>query len=133
MKHHTTDPNCPLCEEKLQSAHVELVDWYRSFVKVKFPDAHVSWSYRDQESQDAAFEDGKTKLHYPKSAHNKMPSLALDLFRIQKGIAQWEPSFFIEIHALTVKTHPEIIWGGNWKTLGDLDHFELLPEKEEVA
>lgn len=127
MSHHTSDPVCPLCEEKLAQVHPDLAAWYRTEVKPRHPDAHVSWGYRDKVSQEAAFEDGKTKLHFPKSAHNKLPARALDLFEINAaGIATWEPRFFSTIAARNKIDYPHMIWGGDWKTLGDGDHFELL-------
>lgn len=127
MTHHTSDPVCPACEEKLATAHPDLAAWYRTSVKPKYPDAHVSWGYRDQVGQEAAFEDGKTRLHFPNSAHNKVPARALDLFQINAaGSAVWEPRFFASLSDANKLDYPHIIWGGNWKTLGDGDHFELL-------
>lgn len=128
MSHHTSDPVCPLCEEKLATAHPDLATWFRTAVKPNYPDAHVSWGYRDQADQEAAFQDGKTKLHFPNSAHNKVPARALDLFQINAaGVAAWQPLFFAAISDRNKLDYPHIIWGGNWKTLGDGDHFELLP------
>jgi hypothetical protein len=128
--HHTSDPSCPLCEEKLKTAHPDLVAWFKAAVKPKHPDAHVSWAYRDQAAQEAAFEDGKTNLHFPQSAHNKIPARALDLFEIVQGQALWPPLFFAAISATNKLDYPNIIWGGTFKTLGDGDHFELLPDVE---
>jgi peptidoglycan L-alanyl-D-glutamate endopeptidase CwlK len=126
--HHTADVLCPLCENKLTQAHPDLVSWFRT-VKSAHPDVHVSWSYRDQESQEAAFEDGKTKLHYPHSAHNELPSSALDLFEIKNGDAVWDSAFFAALNSSNKDGFPHILWGGRWKTLGDNDHFELVDKE----
>lgn len=125
MLHHTSDALCPLCEEKLTLAHPLLTEWYRT-VKTKFPEVHVAWSFRDREAQEAAYEDGKTKLHFPYSAHNEEPAAALDLFQIIKEQAIWDRKFLYEIHKLNQNDFPNIVWGGLWKTLGDFDHFELM-------
>lgn len=129
MTHHTNDAVCPLCEEKLASAHVYLQTWFRNVVKPKYPDAHVSWAYRDQAAQEAAFADEKTKLHFPHSAHNKIPARAIDLFQINSaGVAFWAPLFFAALSASNKLDYPQIVWGGTFKTLGDGDHFELLSD-----
>lgn len=125
--HHTSEPVCPLCEEKLSQAHEHLATWFRTIVKPKWPDAHVSWSYRGKEDQEKAFADAKTRLHFPKSAHNHQPALALDLFQLNEdGVAVWSPKFFAQVALLNKGEYPNLVWGGTFKTLGDGDHFELL-------
>lgn len=129
--HHTPDPICPLCADKLSRAHEDLVSWFM-IVKAQFIDAHVSWSYRDEEAQEAAFDDGKTRLHYPNSAHNELPSSALDLFQIIQEQAIWDPKFFVDLADFNSKKFPHILWGGRWKTLGDYDHFELVDKEDKT-
>lgn len=131
MSHHTADPACPLCEEKLAQAHADLAEWYRSKVKAAYPNSHVSWSYRDQASQEQAVADGKSELHYPASAHNKTDAagspraLALDLFFIdQNGKAYWPAMLFAKIADDAEHAGDPILWGGHWRELGDSDHFQ---------
>ena len=127
--HHTNLGPCPSCQNKLGMAHSELATWFNCIVKIAYPNAHVSWSYRDQADQEQCFLDGKTRLHFPNSAHNKTPALALDLFQIDDhGEGVWSPKFFSDVKKLTPS---HIVWGGLWKTLGDNDHFELLPDPKE--
>jgi len=124
--HHNQDEKCPMCEQKLSQAHPELAKWYREQVKVNFPDAHISWSYRNQDDQEKAFLDGKTELHYPNSAHNKMPAMALDLFEIDHSFqALFSPKFYSAVNSMNNGVTAKIKWGGVWKSLGDSDHFEL--------
>lgn len=125
MLHHTDNLLCPLCEEKLNLAHDDLVSWFR-LIKKKFPNLHVSWSHRDKEGQEAAFEDKKSKLHWPNSAHNEMPASAIDLFQIIQGDSQWNRDFFGLLAEINKAAFPSIIWGGTFKSLGDFDHFELI-------
>jgi hypothetical protein len=125
IPHHTSDPVCALCETKLATAHASLGDWFRQ-VKSLYPDLHVSWGYRDAASQLEAFKEGKTKLNFPNSAHNKTPALALDLFQIdEQGKAKWDGVFFAKLDAFNQEKGHAIKWGGHFKHLGDFDHFEL--------
>lgn len=125
IPHHTSDPVCALCEEKLKLAHPELAKWFRD-VKSRHPDVHVSWSYRDQASQQEAFEEGKSKLQFPMSAHNKTPTLALDIFQIDDaGKPKWDPIFNAKLNEESLSLGYALRWGGNFKSLGDSDHFEI--------
>lgn len=131
MKHENGVSSCPSCEDKLAFAHDDLATWFRERVKTKYPDCHVSWSYRGNQDQEQAFLDGKSKLHFPLSAHNKSNdqgrpcALALDLFQLDdNGVGRWGWSYFRSI-ADDAKAHAvPIKWGGDFKTLGDADHFE---------
>lgn len=124
---HTLDLECPLCELKLIKADPVLSNWYRTKVKMNWKDAHISWAYRDEASQEEAFLDGKTKLHYPNSAHNQTPARALDLFQLSPdGKAVFDPGFYYAVNEMNEKEDTQIKWGGKFKTLGDLDHFELV-------
>lgn len=131
--HHTGDQACPLCEAKLDQSDSFLADWYRKKVKMRWSDAHVSWSYRNETDQNQCVAEGKSKLLYPLSAHNytdpttgKPMARALDLFQIQAGgHAIWSPSFFAAINAMNEDEALPIKWGGSFKTLGDFDHYEI--------
>lgn len=128
--HHANDvPACPLCEQKLKQAHPQIAAWFRDVVKPAFPEAHVSWSFRDQKSQNEACAEGKSKLPWPKSAHNACDASgvpcakALDLFQLaSNGMALWHWNFFKQISVLLTS---DMKWGGIWKELGDFDHFSL--------
>ncbi len=125
--HHEAGPICPLCESKLAAAHPYLINWFRS-LKKKYINVHLSWAYRNLEEQELAVAEGKSKLHYPDSAHNKMPAMALDLFQEDEdGVARWSVSFFNLVNSENVTARLPIRWGGRWKTLGDNDHFEYDP------
>lgn len=129
---HTSDALCALCTEKLKQAHPYLKSWFPK-VKSRHFDAHISWSYRDKEAQEQAFSEGKTHQHFPNSPHNQMDidgnprSLALDLFRLSDHGAVWEAAFFRKIWDECVYDGDEMIWGGNFRSLGDSDHFQFNP------
>lgn len=146
MNHHTSDPVCPLCEEKLAMAYQPLADWFRSRVKTRFKDAHVSWSFRNKQEQDACVADGASKLLWPKSAHNnsvpidykqtfsiyifgpnsKPCALALDLFQINAAFPNgcWDPKFYYDLNDLNHQNGSPILSGVEWRKFGDAGHFQ---------
>jgi hypothetical protein len=134
---HTHDPTCPSCEEKKKDAHPYMRDWFDR-TRFRHNDAHISWSYRDKESQEDAFARGATKCHFPKSAHNRVnpetqapESYALDLFQLtENNTAKFDPMFYARIADESNKNKDEIIWGGNFKSIGDSDHFQYNPDRE---
>lgn len=129
IPHHTSGPICALCEYKLSLAHLDLVKWFRD-LKSRHPDAHVSNSFRDKEGQELAFTHGMTRLHFPDSAHNKQPSMALDIFQIDDaGKAVFDPVFCAKVNEESLSLGHQLKWGGQWKTLGDNDHFEMTTSK----
>lgn len=127
--HHTAELICELCESKLQEADPSLRVWFRNHIKPNFKDAHVSWAYRDEASQEQAFADHKSRLHFPYSAHNKMPALALDLFEIDgAGEGVWNPKFFEAVNQYNKDKDIPLKWGGYFRLLGDAGHFEVVIE-----
>lgn len=131
-KHVNGTLECPSCEQKLLQAHPDLVEWYRELIKPKFQDCHISWSFRDKTNQNQCYAEGKSKLPWPMSMHNKCDdqgnpcSMALDLFRLcSNGMASWEWKYFRQISDLSTGYHIEIDWGGLWKSISDSDHYQL--------
>lgn len=132
MKHTNDVIDCPSCGEKLKQASTPLAEIFINVIKPVFKDCHISWSWRDEKTQNEAFAEGKSKLSWPNSKHNNMGpnniplALALDLFRLNSnGMASWEWKYFNEIAQLLLTNAEPIKWGGQWTTLGDADHFEL--------
>jgi hypothetical protein len=129
---HTRSKVCPLCEDKLSRAHPYLREWFTTKIKPKFPQAHVSWSYRGEADQNAFFAADKTKLRFPDSKHNatvdgKPCARALDLFElVDNGTARYSPAFFFSINQQNEHFGEPLKWGGTFKNFGDGDHFELL-------
>lgn len=58
------------CHEDLQEIAHELI---------KYMDISVLCGHRNEQEQNAAFHRGASKLMWPRSKHNKTPSLAMDL------------------------------------------------------
>lgn len=97
-------------------------------VAVRVMDFTVLEGHREKEAQEKAFAEGKSKLQWPNSGHNTVPAIAVDLAPypldwadtlrfhqlagVMKGVAA----------ALNIK----IRWGGDFKGLIDMPHFELI-------
>jgi len=115
------------CDERLQ----------RVFNKViKHRDCSILCGHRGQAEQDEALRTGKSKLGWPKSKHNTLPSKAVDVapwpidwtdldrFRVFAG--------FVLGVAATMGI--PLRWGGDWdgdgtnrdQTFHDLPHFEVV-------
>lgn len=131
---HTADAICLLCQEKLSQANSYLQEWFDK-VKKSYPDIHISWSFRDQASQDEAFATGHSKFKWPTSSHNAMVggkpcAAALDLFQLDlDGRAVFNPIFYTKLSEQCVKDQDEIIWGGHFRSISDLDHFQYNPSQ----
>lgn len=102
---------------------------------IKRMDFAVICGHRDKKAQDEAFKGGFSKLKFPRSKHNKMPSLAVDLapFPIDwKDIGR-----FIALADIVLdeakKAGVKIRWGADWNRNGkwqdekfrDWPHFEI--------
>lgn len=65
------------------------------------------------------------------SAHNYNPSFAFDIAFILDGKLHWEDKYF-KLFADIICQQPSVVWGGSWKSIKDLPHFELLNWKSHV-
>lgn len=94
----------------------------------------ISNGYRSNETQQKLYNQGRTtkgpKVTNAKpgqSAHNKYPSMAIDVMMVNKETkkADWNEKLYRNFAPLMLKTKG-ITWGGNW-TGGfvDLPHYEI--------
>lgn len=102
---------------------------------IKRMDFAVICGHRGQKEQDEAFKGGFSKLKFPKSKHNKMPSLAVDLAPFP---INWNDiGRFIALADIILdeakKAGVKIRWGADWNRNGkwqdekfrDWPHFEI--------
>ena len=112
------------CHQDLQTVCRELIKQY---------DFCVLEGYRGPAAQQAAFEKGKSRLHFPHSAHNKYPSLAVDIapypldWQDKKRFAELIIRFDTLANCLRQngRISSEFIYGGYWPTLQDWPHIEI--------
>lgn len=120
------------CHEDLQTLFNEVI---------KEIDCSVICGFRDKEEQDAAFNSNKSKLAWPNSKHNYVPSLAVDVAFYPIDWSNTKQFYYFGGYvmslanslnkSLAIKYH--VRWGGNWKRdhdvtqqFNDLVHFELV-------
>lgn len=116
---------------RLATCHQDLQDLVREAIKDY--DFSVICGFRDMKEQKAAFEAGRSKLNWPKSRHNSLPSLAVDLAPTP---LDWSNKVrFRELAEVMKKTAAKlniaIVWGGDWGW--DLDHFQLALKDSKAA
>lgn len=121
---HLNTPSCPACEAKLVQVHPDLQRWFKVF-RDTHPDGHVSCGYRGEADQEADFAKGASKAHFGQSAHNVLPSHAIDLFRLTlTGGASFDSPWYRDIVAPVARASG-LVWGGDWKSIKDMPHVEL--------
>lgn len=100
---------------------------------IKTYDFSVTCGHRGKADQEAAYKNGNSKVRWPNSAHNALPSNAVDLVPYPvdwndigrfKELAAGFLAIANFMRELGIIKH-EFVWGGNWRTLKDYPHFEL--------
>lgn len=98
----------------------------------KYMDIIVVCGYRSKEEQDKAFASGNSKVRFPNSKHNVMPSNAVDCAPCNKtGTSiNWMLTTDFKkmgkiLKAAAIKLGVEVEWGGDWKKFKDYPHLEL--------
>jgi len=120
--------NLSQADEKLQILFDEVVKHY---------DCSVICGHRGRAEQEDAFQKGKSKLRFPKSKHNSLPSKAVDVVPYINGAISWDSrecyAFGGFVMGVASQMGLKIRWGGDWDSDGsvsdnkfnDLVHFEL--------
>lgn len=116
--------NLATCHPDLQKILNELI---------KHKDCSIIKGHRNKAEQNFAFRTGKSQLIFPKSFHNKMPSFAVDVIPYP---CNWSDLDSFRELADLVKViascyNIPIIWGGDWTTLVDMPHYELVQDKQK--
>lgn len=100
-------------------------------VRQRWPDVHVSWSFRNQKEQQEAFDKGASKFVWPESKHNMIPSQAIDLFQQDAGgRGIWS---YPKMKEIQDSFGDHLVWGGNWTNFKDFYHWELPEHGDDVA
>lgn len=125
-----------LSNQRLDTCHPDLQRLFRAVVKEV--DCTIVEGHRNRTRQNLMVKEGKSKVEWPKSKHNPMPSEAVDVapYIFKKGIS-WDRnqcSYFAgRVKEIAIKLGVNIRWGGDWdgdgdlndQTFNDLIHFEL--------
>lgn len=106
------------CDERLQKiAHAA----------IKRMDFSVACGHRGEQEQNEAYARGFSKLKFPKSKHNSLPSRAMDL--VPWPVDWADVDRFKELGQIVkeeaAKLGIKIQWGGDWPRFKDRPHYEL--------
>lgn len=112
--------------ERLSTCHPDLIRLFNAVLKKV--DHAILAGHRPEWQQNQFYRDGKTNARWPNSKHNKVPSHAVDAMPVP---IKWDDAEGIKAFADIVKETAlelgiAIRWGGNFKSLSDRDHFELI-------
>ncbi|WP_287373972.1 M15 family metallopeptidase [Prosthecochloris sp.] len=129
-----------LSNERLGECDFRLQRLFREVIR--HFDCVVLCGHRNRVEQERAFSEGKSKVGWPKSKHNKYPSHAVDVAPYDMppvGPVNWQDrermTFFAGFVLGTAKQLGiNIRWGGDWdrdtqvrdNSFDDLVHYELV-------
>lgn len=112
------------CHPDLQAVCNELIKYY---------DFSVLEGHRGEQAQNDAYRNGTSQVKYPHSAHNKTPSLAVDIApypidwdnisRFNEMIIRFDTVAKI-LRAEGVIDN-DFVYGGQWAKLKDWPHIEI--------
>lgn len=119
--------------QNLSECHPDLQRLFNEVIK--HYDCTVTDGHRGKEEQNKAYSKGWSKLKFPKSKHNKKPSLAADVVPYPINYKDKARLYHFGGYVLAVADQLgiKVRWGGNWdsdselhdQSFFDLPHWEL--------
>lgn len=112
-------------QDRLNTCHDLLIQVCKDALEEM--DFSVLCGYRNDVEQNKLFADGKTNARAGESKHNTYLSRAVD---IAPYPIDWNDTERFEKLAEIMKRKAKakdipLVWGGDWKTIVDMPHFEL--------
>jgi len=109
---------------KLETCHEDLQRLFNEVIKRQ--DCTVLSGTRDEETQNKLFDEGRSKLRYPKSKHNSFPSAAVDVvfYPIDWNDIPKHIDFMNLVKRIAEEMDIDIQAGGDWKHFKDYVHYE---------
>ena len=120
------------CDPRIQEVLQEVVKHF---------DCTVMCGHRGEEEQNEAFRTGRSKLEFPRSKHNGLPSMAVDVAPYYPGTPhiRWNDTggfryFAGFVVGIAASKGIKMRWGGDWDSdrdvtdnnFNDLPHFEII-------
>ena len=120
-----------ISKERLATCHPDLQAVCNELIKQY--DFSVLEGRRGEKAQNLAYRQGKSQVKYPHSAHNKIPSLAVDLapYPIDWDNISRFNEMIIRFDTVANMLRAEgvissdFVYGGKWATLRDWPHIEI--------
>lgn len=125
-------------KEKLKEAEPLLRELMCRALMTSNSDFSVICGHRTEEEQNEAYRKGYSKLKYPRSKHNKIPSMAVDVVPYPldwsdiasfKELAEHIKSVWSTMEYEKATGDWELVHGGDWK-MRDYPHWELRKKKQ---
>lgn len=114
-----------LVNKKLEDAVKRLHD---AALKEAGLDTQVACGFRPQAVQDDLWKQGRTRpgpiVTWTRRSKHPL-GLAVDLFFMVNGKADWGIGKFILLAKIAARVCPELEWSGNWKIAKEYCHFQL--------
>jgi len=120
-------------KKRLSSCHPKLKKVFNEVIKTV--DCSVLEGRRSKVRQNALYEEGKTKVKYPKGRHNSNPSNAVDVVPYPIDWDDRERFIYFGgfVKGCAFRMDIPLRWGGDWDSdtqlsdnkFDDLVHFEL--------
>ena len=110
--------------KRLESCHSDLQEIMHEAIKVM--DITILCGHRDEETQNKAYDKGASLAKWPESEHNEMPSNAVDAAPYPVNWKDTERFARMAgiIEGIAHSKKIPIKWGGDFKNLKDMPHFQ---------
>ena len=121
--------NLKTCDDRLQKIFNEVVKDY---------DCTVPCGHRGKDDQNKAFDEGRSKVKYPKGRHNSYPSRAVDVYPYPINMKNFDRMNHFAGFVLGIARSMgyKLTWGRDWRsdwflndknktTFKDYPHFEI--------
>ena len=119
--------------ENLSTCHKDLQMVFKEVIR--HVDCSVLEGHRSKDRQNALYEEGKTKVKYPRGRHNASPSNAVDVvpYSIDWKDRERMTLFAGFVLGIANQMGINLRWGGDWdqdfevkdNMFDDFPHFEL--------
>lgn len=126
--------------DKLRTCHRDLQTIMREAILGPY-DFTITCGHRDEAHQRVAYLSNRSQVKWPHSAHNKTPSMAVDVAPFPIDWDDHNSFALLAGYIMCVaerlkregKIDHQLVWGGDWNTNGktrdhnfrDFPHFEL--------
>lgn len=114
------------CREDIQRVFIEVIKHF---------DCTILEGYRNKDTQNRYFNEGKSKAQYPMSKHNSEPSKAVDVVPYPIDWTDTNRMYYFAgfVKGVASQMGIKIRWGGDWdcdtqtadQKFNDLPHFEV--------
>lgn len=116
--------------EKLNSVDVRLQTLAKKVLEISPFDFGITEGFRDRAKQNRYFCEGKSKCDGINTLSKHQQGSAIDIMVYDvNGKETWDPKYYYQVagifKAVAKQMNINIKWGGDFKSIVDMPHFEL--------